>query len=189
MSNVTAVLDACVLYPASLRDLLMHLTLGDLFKAKWTNQIHNEWMRNLLKNRKDLTRSQLKRTRDLMNYHVLDCLVTNYSSLIPLIDLKDKDDRHVVAAAIKSGSSMIVTYNISDFQIEVIGPYGIVPVHPDDFLSGLFAQLPTEVLHCVAKQRKSLKIPPLSALDLIEVFEKINLTRFAQQLRHKTEHI
>ncbi len=102
MSNLIAVFDACVLYPAPLRDLLMHLATTDLFRAKWTNEIHQEWIRNLLKNRKDLTLSQLERTRDLMNSHVLDCLVEDYSYLIPTIDLKDKDDRHVVAAAIAS---------------------------------------------------------------------------------------
>lgn len=56
MSSFTAVYDACVLYPAPLRDLLMHLALSDLFRAKWTNEIHDEWIRNVLKDRPDLTR-------------------------------------------------------------------------------------------------------------------------------------
>ncbi len=68
--------------------VLMELALTDLYRAKWTNEIHQEWIRNLLKNRKDLTLSQLERTRDLMNSHVLDCLVEDYSHLIPTIDLK-----------------------------------------------------------------------------------------------------
>lgn len=54
----TVIFDACVLYPAPLRDLLMHLALTGLFKAKWTNEIHEEWIRNLLKQRSDLTRPQ-----------------------------------------------------------------------------------------------------------------------------------
>jgi len=61
-SSFTAVYDACVLYPAPLRDFLMWLALSGRFRAKWTMEIHNEWKRNLLKNRPDLTTGQLNRT-------------------------------------------------------------------------------------------------------------------------------
>jgi hypothetical protein len=44
VSQFTALFDACVLYPAPLRDLLMHLAVTDLFRAKWTDQIHDEWI-------------------------------------------------------------------------------------------------------------------------------------------------
>ena len=76
MSNFVAVYDACVLYPAPLRDLLMHLAVSDLFRARWTTRIHEEWIRNLLAKRRKLTRAQLERTRDLMDASVPDCLVT-----------------------------------------------------------------------------------------------------------------
>ena len=95
MSNFTVVYDACVLYPAPLRDLLMHLALTDLFRAKWTDAIHEEWMRSVLENRPDLRREQLERTRDLMNSHVRDCLVTNYEELVSALTLPDPDDRLV----------------------------------------------------------------------------------------------
>ena len=58
----TAVYDACVLYPAPLRDLLMWLGLSELVRARWSAQIHEEWKRSLLGNRADLTRGQLDRT-------------------------------------------------------------------------------------------------------------------------------
>ena len=74
MANVIALYDSCVLYSAPLRDLLMHLALTDLYQAKWTDAIHDEWIRNVLANRPDLKLQQLERTRDLMNSHVLDCL-------------------------------------------------------------------------------------------------------------------
>ncbi len=62
MANFTALYDACVLYPASLRDLLMHAAATDLFRARWTDTIHKEWTRNLLANRPDLTEAQIQRT-------------------------------------------------------------------------------------------------------------------------------
>lgn len=114
-SHFTVVYDACVLYPAPLRDLLMRLALTDLYRARWTDRIHDEWMHSVLKQRPDLKREDLERTRELMNAHVRDCLVTGFEYLIPVVELPDPDDRHVVAAAIHAGADLIVTFNLQDF--------------------------------------------------------------------------
>jgi hypothetical protein len=97
-SRFTILYDSCVLYPAPLRDLLMQLALTDLFRAKWTNMIHDEWIRSLLRNRPDLTQERLRRTRDLMNECVRDCIVEGFEPLIEALSLPDPDDRHVLAA-------------------------------------------------------------------------------------------
>lgn len=75
MSRFVVIYDSCVLYPASLRDLLMRLALTDLYQAKWTKDIHKEWMRSLLKNRPDLSEERLESIRSKMDLHVRDCLV------------------------------------------------------------------------------------------------------------------
>ena len=137
MAIFTALYDACVLYPAPLRDLLMQLALSDLFSARWTNQIHDEWIRNVLANRPELKRHQLERTCRLMNAHVLDSLVTGYENLIDALTLPDPDDRHVLAAAIRSGADVIVTYNLDDFPKRVLHPLGIEAQHPDLFVTRL----------------------------------------------------
>ena len=49
MANFTVIYDANVLYPAPLRDFLMRLALTDLFRARWTEEIHDEWIRNLIR--------------------------------------------------------------------------------------------------------------------------------------------
>ena len=121
-SHFTVVYDACVLYPAPLRDLLMHLALSDLYRARWSDMIHDEWTRNVLAIRPDLTQDQLKRTRQLMNTHVRDSLVSGFEYLIPSINLPDPDDRHVAAAAIHSGASLIVTFNLKDFPAHALKP-------------------------------------------------------------------
>ncbi len=90
MNTPIVILDACVLFPAPLRDFLMHLCVLDVFQARWTNEIHAEWIRNVLKIRPDLTERQLKRTRDLMNRHVRDCLVGDYQFLIDKLSLPDE---------------------------------------------------------------------------------------------------
>ena len=59
MAKYTAVLDACVLYPAMLRNVLMWLAVNDVFKAKWTEQIQDEWIYHLLENCQDLDPAKL----------------------------------------------------------------------------------------------------------------------------------
>lgn len=115
MAQFIVIYDSCVLYPAPLRDLFMRLALTDLYHAKWTQEIHNEWMRNLLKNRPDLTAERLESVRAKMDLNVRDGLVEGYEELIDGIKLPDPNDRHVLAAAIKANAQTIVTYNLSDF--------------------------------------------------------------------------
>lgn len=87
MAAFTAFYDANVLYPAELRNLLMYLALIGVFRAKWSADVHEEWISNLLKKRPDLTRDRLERTRMLMDKHAVDALVTGYEELIPGLQL------------------------------------------------------------------------------------------------------
>lgn len=103
MPALVAFLDANVLYPSELRSFLMYLALTGLFRARWSNAVHEEWISNLLKNRPDLTRQKLERTRQLMDKATLDALVEDYEDLIPGLSLPDENDRHVLAAAIRGG--------------------------------------------------------------------------------------
>jgi hypothetical protein len=118
MSNYTALLDANVLYPAPLRDLLLQLAITDLFRAKWTADIHREWIEALLRQEPHRDRTKLERTRALMDSHIRDCLVSGYESQIPTLELPDPDDRHVLAAAIVGRCDVIVTQTSGIFRIQ-----------------------------------------------------------------------
>lgn len=78
-SAPVVVLDACVLYPAPLRDLCMRLAVYGMIQAKWSEKIHEEWMTAVLRERQDLTREKLERTRNLMDKHAHDSLVSGYT--------------------------------------------------------------------------------------------------------------
>lgn len=173
----TAVYDACVLYPAPLRDLLMHLALADLVRARWSARIHDEWMRNVRARRPDLTAEQLERTRQLMDAHVRDCLVSGFEPLIPSVDLPDPDDRHVVAAAIRAGAERIVTFNLQDFPVEALRPYGLTAQHPDDFIADLLDQQPARTLEAAARHRRSLRQPPKTAEEYLDTLRAQGLTQ------------
>lgn len=138
MTSFTVVLDACVLYPAPLRDVLLELAVAGLFRAWWTDEIHKEWMGSVLRDRPDLTAEQLRRTRDLMNRGVPDSLVRGYRDLVAGLQLPDGKDRHVLAAAIRCGASVIVTSNLKDFPAGYLASFGIEAQHPDDFISHQF---------------------------------------------------
>lgn len=189
MSRYTAIYDACVLYPAPLRDLLLELAVTDLFKARWSNRIHEEWMRNLLKNRPDLTAQQLERTRELMNAHVRDCLVEGFEGLEETIQLPDPDDRHVVAAAIKGRADVIVTFNLSDFSASVMEPWGLEAQHPDEFLANLIDLAPEPVVAAARTCRLRLKRPPKSIDDYLDILARQGLPESTTMLRRMRDKL
>jgi len=161
-SNFTAVYDACVLYPAPLRDFLMWLGLSGRFRARWSSQIHEEWKRSLLRDRSDLTAEQLNRTSALMDQAIPDALVTGHEAIAENLRLPDPGDRHVLAAAIRCGASVIVTFNEKDFPADALEPFGIEAQHPDLFVDNLFDLDPAAVIAAAQRQRRQLKNPPMT---------------------------
>jgi predicted nucleic acid-binding protein len=179
---VIAVYDANILYPAPLRDLFIRVAQAGLVRARWTETIHDEWSRNVLKDNPRLSAERLARTRTLMNEAVRDCLVTDYEDLIPSLSLPDPDDRHVLAAAIRAGAGVIVTYNLTDFPAEELTRFDIEAQHPDDFLVGLLDLAPGAVCAAVKRQRESLQNPPKTAEELLATLEGQGLTQTVARL-------
>jgi hypothetical protein len=88
-----AVYDANVLYPNTLRDLLIRIAQSGMIQAKWTSEILDEMVTALSRNRPDIPPARLDRLRDLMNAAVRDCLVSGYEPLIEGLKLPDPGDR------------------------------------------------------------------------------------------------
>ena len=183
-----AVVDANVLYPASLRDLFLTLATSRLYLPKWTDKIHEEWMENLLeedRKRHDpprLERARLERTRDLMERASPRSRVTDYESLIPTLSLPDADDRHVLAAAIASGAPVIVTFNLRDFPRSALASYGVRAIHPDDFLCGLYDAAPERFRSAIGQILDRLRNPPRSWAEQIELLRDNRLPKLAARL-------
>lgn len=144
--------------------------MTDQFRARWTEEIHDEWTRNLLANRNDLDATQLQRTVELMNIAVPGCLVENYDCMIESLELPDPDDRHVLAAAIKCQADVIVTNNLKDFPEDVLSKFEIEAQSPDTFLSHLFDLNSPAFCSAVRQQRERLKNPEYTAEELLDVF-------------------
>ena len=181
-AGTIAVLDANVLYSAALRDLWMRLALEGTYVPRWTEQIHDEWTRNVLLNRPDLTPEQLRRTRHLMDLHAEGSMVSGYEHLIPALSLPDPDDRHVLAAAIAAEASVIVTFNVRDFPSATLEPYGIAAVHPDDFARKLLETAPAAFVAAVRAQLAGLVNPPRTWPEHQETLRRVGLPRIADAL-------
>jgi predicted nucleic acid-binding protein len=175
--------DACVLYSAPLRDLLLRLATVDLFRARWTETILDECFRNLASNRPDLQLTQLARTRELMNAHVLDALITGYETLIPSLTLPDPTDRHVLAAAITGGVDAIITYNLTDFPMQALKVFGIEAQHPDEFIACQLDLGPARVLTALREQRAALKRSPRTLDEFLATLEQQRLVQTVARLR------
>jgi len=189
MSQFTALLDANVLYPAPMRDLLMQLALTDLFRARWTTDIHREWIDALLRNEPRRDRAKLERTRDLMDRATRDSLISGYEELIETLTLPDADDRHVLAAAITGRCDVIVTQNLKHFPSVALDPYGIEAQHPDDFLSNHLSLAPGPFCAAVRKVRARLRNPPYSIEDYLAALTRQGLVVTAAELEQFSELI
>ena len=120
----TVVYDANVLYPNTLRDLLIRIAQSGTVQAKWTNAILDEMSRALRRNRPDIPEEKLERLRDLMNKAVRDCLVASYEPLI-------------------AGAQVIVTRNLKDFPESDLGPWNVEAKSPDAFVLDQVHQRPS----------------------------------------------
>lgn len=188
-SPFTVLYDSCVLYPAPLRDLLMQLALIDLFRAKWTDAIHEEWMRNVAVDRPDLSRARLERTRDLMNANVRDCLVTGFEPLVDALHLPDPGDRHVLAAAIVGRADLILTFNLKDFPEDRLAPYRVEAQHPDEFIVHLLDLDEQRVCDAARECRQRLQHPPKSVEEHLDTLAAQRLPETVSRLRARADRL
>jgi len=118
-----------------------------------------------------------------MREAVADCLVEDYERLIEGLRLPDPDDRHVLAAAIRCGAQVIVTFNLSDFPADLLGPYDIEAVHPDDFVLQTIDLVPGSVVRAVTEQAAALRNPPRSVAQLLDTLFSLGLPQSVSRLR------
>lgn len=173
--------DANVLYPSVLRNLLMHLATAGVCELRWSDDIHEEWIRNLVA-RSGLDEDRPRRTRLQMEAALPEARVTDYEALIPRLSLPDPDDRHVLAAAIQGEAAEILTFNLRDFPPDLTGPHGVSPTHPDTWLCRLCGEQPEMVAASTRRMLRSLKNPPMTPALLASALSRLNLPGAAERI-------
>jgi len=180
---IVAVLDANVLYPAPIRDLLLHLAFLSVYQPKWSDKIQEEWTRSLLSKRSDLKKSSLTNTCKWMDTVFPDARTLIDKELKTPINLPDKDDVHVVETAINSNANYIITFNLKDFPKNELEKYHIEAIHPDDFVCQMLDDLPNLVLKAFHKQVSLLKKPAKTANEVLIALQKCGLPKTENKLR------
>jgi predicted nucleic acid-binding protein len=186
----TALLDACVLFPLAMTDALMSLATAGLFAAKWTTRIEQEWIRSLERQRPDLV-GRLTTRRDSMREAVPDWEVPEpaWEPLARGIVLPDRNDVHVLAAAVAGHADCIVTSNLKDFPEDVLQPYGIEAIDPDTFIVNQWELDPVRVITAFKYMRARRKKPASGPEEFACAIEIGGLPATAERLRAAGELI
>lgn len=136
-----------------------------------------------MKNRNDLSKVQLNLTINAMNLAFPDAKVENFEELIPIITLKDKDDRHVVACAIRCNADLIVTFNTKDFPKKELSKYDIEIQNPDELISNLIDINTKLACKAFSKMVKRLKNPKKSMDEVLTTLKKCGLNKSIDKLK------
>lgn len=176
------VYDACVLYPFHTRNLLVQCAADGLVKARWTDAIHDEWIRNVAAAAPSVPAIRLLRVRDLMNRVVADANIDGvWPTCVPV--LPDPGDRHVVAAGMLAGASRIVTWNLRHFPDDALVAVGLRAETPDALLIELLGGAVDAMIASVRRARLNLRRTVPSPLAFVDAIERQGLHRFAAALR------
>jgi predicted nucleic acid-binding protein len=176
-----AFLDACVLIPIKLTDLLLRLAEADTYRLLWSQDVLDEVERNLPKVgvAPDKARTRVQRMRGAFP----DALVADYSALVPAMTNHQKD-QHVLAAAVRADAAVIVTHNIKDFPPPALQPYDTDAVHPDDFLLDQLDLYPGQTMRCIREQIAECRNPAITIDHLLGTLGK-TVPRFADKVREQ----
>ena len=166
MAFTTALLDANVLHPMVLCDLLIRLAQRGLYRALWTREILAEVVATVLRRRPDLSIELLRKRTEAMQAALQDATVEGYEALVPSLHELGAD-AHAVAAAVFGQADVIVTSNIRDFPERVLDPYGIAALPPDDFLIQQWWVDPVAVAETLVQQARGTTRPPLTPDDVL----------------------
>jgi len=181
-------LDANVLYPFRVRDVLLRFAHAGLFRARWTQAILDEWASNLLARRPDLEAS-IRAQQEKMREIFPEALVTDSDHLIAALDLPDPDDNHVLAAAIQCGAQHIVTQNLKDFPAGHLEPYDIEAIGADEFLARTFELYRTEALIVLRDLRRAYTRPPFTPSEFVFDLTAKGMPKLASHLHGLREFL
>ena len=174
--------DANLLYPFHIRNLVIQFGVEGLIDIRWTAEIHDEWIRNLAATGQ-ITRERLIRTLGIMRRVVPGAEVYGYEYRINCLVLPDPGDRHVLAAAIETGASILLTFNLADFPWAETARHGVTARHPDDFFCELHERDPEAIEAAVEMARENLTVTAPTMDEFLAALKRQRLVNFADHMR------
>lgn len=146
-----AVLDACVLAPLLMREMLLAAAREQLFTPLWSARIEAEWRDAAGKEARDLPADLVAGDLALANAAFPRARVAGWEPIEPTVILPDVNDRHVLAAAIAGRANLIVTDNIRDFPLRRLAEHGLQRAPADLFLRALADHAPEAMRRAAAR--------------------------------------
>jgi predicted nucleic acid-binding protein len=180
VGTVAALLDTSVLFPYYLRDTLLTAAEQDLYQPRWSNQILEELVR-VLRERRHVAEYDIRRLVQQMRVAFPLAEVEGFEPLFAGMP-NDPGDRHVLAAAVHGGVSVIVTSNLRHFPRQLLAGYGIEPQSADEFLLHRLNDAPRAMADAVALQLGNYRAPALTLQDLCDRLAP-STPKFAARLR------
>lgn len=173
----TALLDACVLGGALRRNMLLSLAEVGLFRPRWSSRIMDETEKAIVEITKG--KGDTSKQRSAMERAFPEALVSGYDVFEGKLSLPDPNDNHVLAAAIATSASVIVTDNVKDFPQDLLTPHGIETRTADDFIADTIELDPVEAILALRRMRERFKNPKLDVDTIIHKAEAQNLLQTA----------
>jgi predicted nucleic acid-binding protein len=173
------VLDANVIFPQALRDILFLAAEHNLYQARWSETILDEALRNLARSKRISDNDKINKLRATIYRAFPEALVTEYEHLIPVMQ-NDLKDRHVAAAAVHCGAQAIVTQNLKNFRNL---PPHIQIQSPDDFLMNICDMYPEKMISILREMSAKCRHPPVTVDGLLSILRKTRVTKFVDQIQ------
>lgn len=177
----SVLLDTCTLHKPYLRDTLLRLADAEIYRPLWSAAILDELRHSLI--RRGFAEDRIDYLLDTMTSAFEDAEVTGYEDLVGSMQTSDPDDRHVLAAAVRSEAAVIVTDNVSDFPEAATTPYEIEVKTPDEFLLDQLDLHRDTVLLTLTDQADAHRRPPHDLAGLLTRLERDGLSAFPQAVR------
>lgn len=176
-----AVLDACVLYPTVLREILIGVARVGLYTPLWSERILEEWARATVKlgpGAEAIARGEIAQLNSLFP----TASVAPRAGLAGRLWLPDPDDIHVLEAAITGSADLIVTVNAVDFPRGILAEEGVRRDDPDHFLLSLWQSAPDAVAGVVEEVRTKAESLSGACQPLRPLLKRARLPRLGKAL-------
>lgn len=193
-NRYTALIDACSLAGALKRNLLLSLAEGEFYRVRWSIQILDETQsaieQILTKKGVNDAADRASRARSSMEDAFEEACVLDYDEFLPSCGgLPDKNDAHVMAAAMKTQASVIVTENLKDFPEQLLSQVNIDVRSTDEFIADTIDLDPGRAVAAIRKMRERFAKPAMTAEALLLAMEAEGLIATADLLRPHVESL
>jgi predicted nucleic acid-binding protein len=178
-----AFLDTNVLYSAVLTDTLLRIADERVYEPRWSPDVLAELERNL-SSKTSMSSQQVAHRLEQMGRAFPYASVTGYEGLIDGL-MCDPKDRHVLAATIRGGCQVLVTFNTRDFPDDSVAEHGIAVVHPEDFILDQLDLYPSQVRSALWAQASASSRPSLSYAELLARLRRAGVGAFVDELRQR----